>query len=58
MVHVLTERGIAVIDPIKEFLEIGFKPTHFPHDGHWSSLGHKVAAQAAADWISRQNIKK
>ena len=56
VVRVLTKRGISVIDPINEFLEFGFKPTHFPHDGHWSPLGHKVAAQAAADWIKRQNI--
>ena len=54
MVRVLNKRGISVIDPINEFLEAGFKPTHFPHDGHWSAIGHKVAAQAAADWILRQ----
>ena len=52
----LAARGIAVIDPIKEFLDAGFKPTHFAHDGHWSVLGHKIAAQAAADWLRGQNI--
>lgn len=58
MIRVLSKRGIAVIDPIDEFLEAGFEPTHFPHDGHWSALGHEVAAKAAADWILRQKIKK
>ena len=56
MVRELTARGIAVIDPIKEFLNAGFQPTHFPHDGHWSVLGHKIAARAVTDWLSRQNI--
>lgn len=56
MVRALGARGIAVIDPIKEFLDAGFQPTHFVHDGHWSVLGHRIAAQAAADWLARQNI--
>jgi hypothetical protein len=57
MVRALSARGIAVIDPIKEFLSAGFQPTHFAHDGHWSALGHKIAARAAADWLRLQNIK-
>jgi len=56
MVRELTGRGISVIDPIKAFLDAGFQPTHFAHDGHWSVLGHKIAAQAAADWLRTQNI--
>lgn len=52
----LAARGIAVIDPIKGFLDAGFRPTHFAHDGHWSVLGHKIAAQAVAGWLRRQNI--
>ena len=56
MVRELTGLGISVIDPIKEFLDARFQPTHFSHDGHWSPLGHKIAAQAAADWLRRQNI--
>ena len=56
IVRELTARGIAVIDPIKEFLNAGFQTTHFVHDGHWSALGHKIAARAAADWLRRQNI--
>jgi len=56
MVRALAERGIAVIDPIKEFLDAGFQPTHFAHDGHWSPLGHAIAGRAAADWLRRRNI--
>ncbi|MDA1091613.1 MAG: hypothetical protein O3A85_15060 [Proteobacteria bacterium] len=56
IVRELAARGIAVIDPITEFLDAGFEPTHFAHDGHWSALGHKIAAQAAAGWLRRQNI--
>ena len=52
----LAARGVAVIDPIKGFLDAGFQPTHFAHDGHWSPLGHKIAAGAAADWLRRQGI--
>jgi hypothetical protein len=56
MERALAGLGISVIDPIKEFLAAGFQPTHFAHDGHWSPLGHKIAAQAAADWLRQQNI--
>ena len=51
-----TNRGIPVIDPIGNFLNAGFKLTHFAHDGHWSPLGHALAGQAAAEWLRRQGI--
>lgn len=47
----LTERGIGIIDPYEGFREAGFAPTHFAHDGHWSPLGHRVAADAVAAWL-------
>jgi hypothetical protein len=56
IVRKLTDLGISAIDPVREFLDAGFQPTHFAHDGHWSPLGHRIAAQAAADWLRRQNI--
>lgn len=52
----LDRESIPVIDPIENFLNAGFKPTHFAHDGHWSPLGHKLAGQAAAEWLRRQGI--
>lgn len=52
----LNRRGLPVIDPFEEFKRAGFAPTHFAHDGHWSPLGHKIAAQAAAVWLRGQNI--
>jgi hypothetical protein len=58
MVRELAERGIDVIDPIDKFFSAGFHLTHFAHDGHWSAFGHKIAAQAAADWLHHQKIGK
>ena len=52
----LTLQGLAYIDPFKTFKQVGFGPTHFAHDGHWSALGHKIAAEAVADWLRGQNI--
>lgn len=46
-------KGMDVIDPIAGFMQAGFKPTHFAHDGHWSPLGHKIAAEAAAKWVAK-----
>jgi hypothetical protein len=47
----LRARGIAVIDPFRRFQEAGFAATHFRHDGHWSPLGHRLAAEEAAAWL-------
>ncbi len=46
-------RGMDVIDPIAGFMQAGFKPTHFAHDGHWSPLGHKIAGEAAVKWVTK-----
>ena len=56
IVRALEQRSIAAIDPIDKFLKFGFQPTHFAHDGHWSALGHKLAAEAAAEWLAGQAI--
>ena len=55
---VLVAQGIDVIDPFLEFKKAGFQPTHFPHDGHWSGLGHKIAGMAAAQWVSALPVRK
>ena len=47
----LLGQGIAVIDPFDAFVTVGFTPTHFPHDGHWSALGHKIAGGLAGRWV-------
>jgi hypothetical protein len=52
----LAGRGIAVIDPFEEFRRVGFVATHFAHDGHWSPLGHRLAAAAVAAWLKGQGI--
>lgn len=56
MGQALQRRGIAVIDPIKEFRAAGFGPTHFAHDGHWSPLGHELAGRKVAEWLRGQGI--
>ncbi|CAA7621769.1 hypothetical protein [Magnetospirillum sp. UT-4] len=48
----LARRGIATVDPLPAFLAAGFAPTHFAHDGHWSPLGHKLAAEALTQWLA------
>lgn len=53
----LLARGIGVIDPVKAFEAAGFAPTHFIHDGHWSPLGHRLAGEAAAEWL-RANLRR
>ena len=52
LVAALDRRGIAVVDPFEAFRAAGFQATHFTHDGHWSPLGHRVAARALADWFA------
>ena len=52
--NALSERGINVIDPFDAFKAAGFKATHFVHDGHWSPLGHQIAAEAVAQWLRQQ----
>ena len=48
----LLKIGILVIDPFEAFKNIGFKPTHFTHDGHWSKVGHELAAKEIAKVIN------
>ena len=51
-VAALRRRGIDVIDPYPSFRATGFEDTHFAHDGHWTALGHRIAAEAAAKWLA------
>ena len=51
MKNALSAQDIRHIDLYEPFSRAGFRPTHFAHDGHWSPLGHEVAAKAAADWL-------
>lgn len=44
----LVGRGISSVDPLDAFKAKGFDATHFRHDGHWSVLGHRIAAEAIA----------
>ncbi|MEC8289997.1 MAG: hypothetical protein VX007_10275, partial [Pseudomonadota bacterium] len=45
----LRKNKISIVDPLPAFKREGFGTTHFKHDGHWSALGHKIAAYALAD---------
>ena len=57
LVAALAERAVDVIDPFDRFKKAGFGPTHFIHDGHWSALGHRLAAEAAATWVDDLKLK-
>jgi hypothetical protein len=48
----LARRGLAVVDPAPALEAAGFARVHFPHDGHWTALGHEVAGKAAAAWLA------
>lgn len=51
MVRALRQADIETIDLLEPFQAAGFGPTHFAHDGHWSPLGHQLAARAVSDWM-------
>jgi hypothetical protein len=51
MANAISARGLDPIDPFDGFAQAGFAATHFPHDGHWSAAGHRIAGKAVAAWI-------
>ena len=51
----LKANNISVIDPYPQFQKAGYSKIHFAHDGHWTVLGHKLAAEEAAKWL-KQNL--
>jgi hypothetical protein len=51
VIEELNKLGIANVDPFAGFKAAGFAPTHFLHDGHWSPLGHEIAAGALTEWF-------
>jgi hypothetical protein len=51
MIAALAAEGVAAVDPIAEFKQAGFAPTHFMHDGHWSALGHRIAGETVTQWF-------
>lgn len=50
LLDALKNLNIQVVDPLNALKEAGFEPTHFKHDGHWSPLGHEIAAREIARW--------
>lgn len=50
----LSAHGIDVVDPFPLLASAGFSETHFPHDGHWSAAGHRLAAEAVAQWVIKR----
>ena len=48
VIRELFQNNIPVVDPLSTFKAAGFGRTHFKHDGHWSALGHKIAAEELA----------
>jgi hypothetical protein len=56
MVRAIAARGLDPIDPFDAFAKMGFEATHFPHDGHWSAVGHRIAGEAVAAWVKANVI--
>jgi len=54
----LEQAGITAVDPFQEFNQAGYAPTHFAHDGHWTALGHKIAAKTLAPVLKAQLLAK
>jgi hypothetical protein len=54
----LKKRNIAFVDPINSFKEAGYENIHFAHDGHWTALGHKIAADEIAKALKPNLYKK
>jgi len=48
VVERLTAQGIAVADPFEALAAAGEAKVYFPHDGHWSAQGHRLAGDAVA----------
>ena len=48
------ERGIPVIDQYDYALRQGLESgdLRWRHDGHWNALGHRMAAEALAEWLA------
>jgi len=51
VVRELRKSGIPVTDPFAQLKAAGFKRVHFVHDGHWTRVGHKIAASVLANWF-------
>ena len=49
----LKQAGIMFVDPFEQFKAAGYQSVHFTHDGHWSPLGHKIAAQQVSLALSK-----
>ena len=44
----LRANNLMVVDAEPSLRTAGLAHAHFPHDGHWSPLGHRLAGEAAA----------
>ena len=51
VINKISEEKIDVLDPTDAFKNGGLKATHFSHDGHWSTLGHTLAAETVVPWL-------
>jgi len=54
----LEQAGITAIDPFRDFNQAGYAPTHFAHDGHWTPLGHEIAANSLVPVLKAQLLAK
>jgi len=53
----IRKTGIPVVDPFPNLRAAGFRRVHFVHDGHWSRVGHQIAAGTLVDWLQSRYPK-
>jgi hypothetical protein len=47
----MAKRGIDYVDMIDAFKAVDHTKTSFAHDGHWTPLGHQIAAEQVVGWM-------
>jgi hypothetical protein len=52
--------GIPLVDPREPLraAEAGRTPAHFPEDGHWTEVGHEIAAREIAAALAREGMSR
>lgn len=56
--HVLNEEGVRYLDFFEALKDSGYsKDELYFSDGHWTALGHKIAAETAVKWFKVNNLQ-
>ena len=55
IINMLEKQNIQVADPFAQLKKKGFGNVHFSHDGHWTPLGHSIAAYSIKDLLAERD---